>query len=89
MTTLDARSQQQIIELLSPLMASEQDRRSLLIFAFGSNHPLVQQIDFSGTVASFVLELVAKLIDFVYLWNCRQLYRQRFPKYPAHLIDFL
>jgi len=26
MTTLDTRSQQQIIELLSPLMASEQDR---------------------------------------------------------------
>jgi len=62
--TLDARSQQQIIELLSPLMASEQDRRSLLIFAFGSNHPLVQQIDFSGTVALFVPALVDRLAQF-------------------------
>lgn len=26
---------------------------------------------------------------FVFAWNSRQLYRQRFPKYPAHLIDFL
>jgi IS1 family transposase len=26
---------------------------------------------------------------FVYLWNTRQLHRQRFPAYPAHLIDFL
>ncbi len=26
---------------------------------------------------------------FVYLWNARQLHRQRFPRYPAHLIDFV
>jgi len=61
--TLDARSQQQIIELLSPLMVSEQDRRSLLILAF-VNHPLVQQIDFSGDVASFVPALVDRLAQF-------------------------
>jgi insertion element IS1 protein InsB len=26
---------------------------------------------------------------FVYLWNARQLYRQAYPAYPAHLIHFL
>jgi insertion element IS1 protein InsB len=26
---------------------------------------------------------------FVYAWNHRQLYRQRYPHYPAHLIDFV
>jgi IS1 family transposase len=26
---------------------------------------------------------------FVFAWNSRQLYRRRFPKYPANLIDFL
>ena len=26
---------------------------------------------------------------FVFSWNRRQLYRQRFPRYPAHLIDFV
>lgn len=26
---------------------------------------------------------------FVYAWNRRQLYRQRFPQYPAHLINFV
>ena len=26
---------------------------------------------------------------FVHAWNARQLYRQRFPKYPAHLPDFV
>lgn len=26
---------------------------------------------------------------FVYAWNRRQLYRQRFPRYPVHLIDFV
>ena len=26
---------------------------------------------------------------FVYAWNTRQLYHHRFPKYPAHLIQFL
>jgi len=26
---------------------------------------------------------------FVYAWNRRQLHHQRFPKYPAHLLDFV
>ena len=26
---------------------------------------------------------------FVYCWNQRQLYRQQYPNYPSHLIDFL
>ena len=26
---------------------------------------------------------------FVYAWNRRQLHRQRFPQYPAHLMDFI
>lgn len=26
---------------------------------------------------------------FVYLWNSRQLYRQRYPQYPSHLIEFV
>ena len=26
---------------------------------------------------------------FVFAWNGRQLHRKRFPKYPAHLIDFV
>ena len=26
---------------------------------------------------------------FVYVWNRRQIYRQRYPDYPAHLIQFL
>jgi insertion element IS1 protein InsB len=26
---------------------------------------------------------------FVFAWNPRQLYHQRFPKYPAHLMDFV
>jgi IS1 family transposase len=26
---------------------------------------------------------------FVFAWNRRQLYRQRFPRYPAHLIQFV
>jgi len=26
---------------------------------------------------------------FVFAWNRRQLYRRRYPDYPAHLIDFV
>jgi len=96
MTTLDARSQQQIIELLSPLMASEQDRRSLLIFAFGSNHPLVQQIDFSGTVASFVPALVDRLAQFgklddgrPALWVLLEVAREQVGLDQKHRIDAL
>jgi IS1 family transposase len=33
------------------------------------------------------LALVLRL--FIFAWNRRQLYRQRFPKYPAHLRDFI
>lgn len=33
--------------------------------------------------------LQAALRLFVFCWNQRQLYQQRFPHYPAHLIDFL
>jgi IS1 family transposase len=32
------------------------------------------------------LERAVKL--FVYAWNRRQLYKQRYPAYPAHLMDF-
>jgi len=33
--------------------------------------------------------LIRAMKLFVYAWNQRQLYRQRYPTYPAHLIDFL
>jgi IS1 family transposase len=33
------------------------------------------------------LRLAVRL--FVYCWNQRQLYRQQYPDYPAHLIEFL
>jgi len=95
MMTLDARSQQQIIELLSPLMASEQDRRSLLILAF-VYHPLVQQIDFSGAVASFVPALVDRLAQFgklddgrPALWVLLEVAREQVGLDQKHRIDAL
>jgi insertion element IS1 protein InsB len=33
--------------------------------------------------------LCAAVQLFVFCWNQRQLYKQRYPNYPAHLIDFL
>lgn len=35
----------------------------------------------------YALRRAVKL--FVYAWNRRQLHHQRFPKYPAHLLDFV
>ena len=36
------------------------------------------------------LHALARCIKlFVFAWNTRQLYRQRYPKYPVHLIDFV
>lgn len=40
---------------------------------------------FSRSVAA--LQRAIKL--FVYAWNRRQLYKQRYPNYPAHLIQFV
>jgi len=44
---LDPRTQQHIIDLLTPLMASEQERRALLILTL-FDHPLLNQLDFTG-----------------------------------------
>ncbi len=63
MTILDVNTQQQIIDLLTPLMASEQERRSLLIQAF-SDHPLLRQIDYSGPTSAFLPILIHKLNQF-------------------------
>jgi hypothetical protein len=32
--------------------------------------------------------LVRSIKLFVFVWNRRQLYRQRYPDYPTHIIDF-
>ena len=36
-----------------------------------------------------ILALVRAIKLFVYAWNARQLYKQRFPTYAAHVKDFL
>jgi IS1 family transposase len=36
-----------------------------------------------------VKALIRHLKLFVYVWNRRQLYRQKYPAYPAYLIDFV
>ena len=63
MEALDARSHQNIIDLLTPLMATEQDRRAFLILTL-VNHPLLSQIDFTGPTQTFLPLMVDKLYQF-------------------------
>ncbi len=53
----------ELISLLEPLMSNEKERSSLLHQAFGTNAPVVRHIDCSGSVATFIPEMVHKLIS--------------------------
>ncbi len=55
----------EIIDILTPQMSGGEDqRRALLVMAFGLNHPLLSQIDYSGNASTFTVNLVARLNDF-------------------------
>lgn len=53
----------ELIFLLEPLMSNEKDRSSLLHQAFGTNATILRQIDCSGSIATFIPEMVRKLIS--------------------------
>ena len=51
----------QLIGVLAPLLATETDRRALLIEAFGVDSPLLMNVDFEGATQPFILNLLAAL----------------------------
>jgi Effector-associated domain 8 len=53
----------QLLSLLEPLMSNEKERSSLLHQAFGTNAPVLRHIDCSGSLATFIPEMLRKLIS--------------------------
>ncbi len=64
MAHLDSAAQQELLNLLAPLMGSTEDRRALLSLALGTGCPVLNRIDFSGAVEPFILRITDKLAAF-------------------------
>ncbi|MBD2248306.1 NACHT domain-containing protein, partial [Nostoc sp. FACHB-888] len=64
MLKLSAKTLNKIINILSPLMEDERNRRPFLVLALGNDLPVLQYINWSGAVASFIPDMLCKLIDY-------------------------
>ncbi len=52
-------------------------------------HYLARLVRRSRCFSRCIHALTRAIRLFVFAWNSRQLYKSRYPKYPAHLIEFL
>lgn len=79
------------MDLLTPLMATETERHTLLTLTlFG--HPLLQQLNYSGPIQTFVLTLIDRLFQFgkldngrPMLWPLLEVVREQVGLDPKHL----
>lgn len=60
---LDTTTREALIDLLSPLMHTDNERRALLSLAF-KNEPVYRQIDFEGSAGIFTANMIDKLVYF-------------------------
>jgi hypothetical protein len=95
MASLDARTRQQIIDLIAPLMSTEGERRALLILTL-FDHPLLKQLDYTQPTLNFVAYLVDRLNQFgklddnrPALWALLETAREQVGLDQKHLIDSL
>lgn len=61
---LNAPSRQEVSDLLLPFMGQEGERRAVLLYAFGGDSPLLNQINYSGPADTFVTTLINTLENF-------------------------
>jgi diguanylate cyclase (GGDEF)-like protein len=61
---LDANTINELVELLRPFMEDEGNRRPFLVLALGNSASVLQRITWSGSVATFIAEMVCKLADY-------------------------
>lgn len=64
MPSLNKSNIQQIVDLLTPLMERENERRSLLILALGQDAPILRRLDPTGPVESFLVNMIKVLVDY-------------------------
>lgn len=62
--SLNSEIQAELLFILAPLMSNEKKRSSLLHQAFGINAPVLQQIDCSGSTATFIPQMLQKLASY-------------------------
>lgn len=60
---LDTTTREALIDLLSPLMHTDNERQALLSLAFKAE-PVYQQIDFDGSADTFITNMIDKLLHF-------------------------
>ncbi|MCC5609891.1 hypothetical protein LC612_24725 [Nostoc sp. CHAB 5834] len=53
-----------MVNLLRPFLQDERSRRPFLVLALGNDAPVLQHINWSGAVASFIPDMVCKLADY-------------------------
>ena len=61
---LDSNTIRELVEVLRRDMEDERNRRSILSLALGNDVPVLQQITWSGSVATFIPDMVCKLADY-------------------------
>ncbi|MBU7587338.1 MAG: diguanylate cyclase [Nostoc sp. TH1S01] len=53
-----------LVNLLRPFLEDERSRRPFLVSALGNDAPVLQHINWSGAVASFIPDMLCKLADY-------------------------
>ncbi|MUG93167.1 NACHT domain-containing protein [Scytonema sp. UIC 10036] len=61
---LEANIINELVQLLRPFLEDERNRRPFLVFALGNDAPVLQHISWGGAVASFIPDMMCKLVDY-------------------------
>lgn len=61
---LEPNTLNELVNLLRPFLEDERSRRPFLVLALGNDAPVLQHINWSGAVASFIPDMLCKLADY-------------------------
>ncbi|MBD2248305.1 hypothetical protein [Nostoc sp. FACHB-888] len=61
---LEPNISNELVNLLRPFLEDERSRRPFLVLALGNDSPVLQHINWSGAVASFLPDMLCKLADY-------------------------
>lgn len=64
MVRLDNNAINELVELLRPFMEDEGNRRPFLVLALRNDAPVLQRLTWSDSVATFIPDVVCKLVDY-------------------------
>ncbi|MGF2037348.1 MAG: caspase family protein [Nostoc sp. CmiVER01] len=60
---LESNTINELVNLLQPFLENERDRHSFLVLALGTDAPVLQHIDWSGSVATFAPLMLDQLVN--------------------------